>query len=1044
MPPAIGAAIVGVLGLTGTVATVATFAISAGLTIAGTAAANALFGKKPPEFSSAQRDRTHVVRSSVAPMRVVYGAAKVSGPLVAAFSSGDDNKYLHLVIPLAGHEVQAITALFVDDEEVATAAGTAGWRLPASGRLVKTGADGVSTPGFIQWKLLLGAAGQAADPHLMAAAPSGQWTADHRLRGIAYLYAQLEWDPEKWTSIPNLAATVRGRKVFDPRTGATAWSSNPALCIRDYLLADFGLNCDASEIDDVSFIVAANLCDEQTALTSTTTQTRYTLDGVIFLDAQPLTIMEQMLSSCAGTLVYTGGKYRLFAGGYFAPALTLTSDDLRGPIKVRPRLPRSELFNGVKGTFIDPDKYWQPTDFPAVRNTTYEAEDGEAILRDVEFPFTTDSVRAQRLARIMLERARQGITVEFPATLAALRVAVMEPVRLTIPELGWTNKEFVPVGWSLTADGGIDLTLREEAAAVYDWNHGHATTYDVAANTVLRTPFTVAPPSAVTVTPFAELQPDGTTVPALRVAWTAARDAFVTRYEIQSRGGAAAAWDSRLVPAGTTEVAISPVVSGRTYDVRARSLNTIGAASVWVTPSAGVAPADTTPPAAPTGLTATGDMTQITLAWTNPPDSDLRHIEVWGAAPLAGGAVPAVTDATRLAVVQASTWVHTGLGGVVTRYYWVRGVDRTGNVGPWHGALGVSATTRLVRYSDMEQRFIDTSLLADSLSAQVLSVNSLANSYTNLALEISTTNTAVATVRSDVAALTTASSSFASWVSTVESVLGPRAATVQATMTAVDGIRAGYMLKTQVESGGRRYVSGFGLATEVSGTAPVSEFMVLANRFAVGTPSVDGGRPQFPFVIVTDAAGTPKVCMESAFIQDATIDTAHIRAAAIDTLRVAGEAITVARAITELTPATLHVFANPLQTVTDTRVFASLTVTVATTGAPVVLQWSAVNARVVARGSSHTYAVNEGWLKLRRNGTAIYTVGERQTGTADGNAGFTYDFPAALAIVDHPPTAGTVTYDIYGYAKAYVASNDTAETTISMDQRSLICLMLLR
>ena len=104
---------------------------------------------------------------------------------------------------------------------------------------------------------------------------------------------------------------------------------------------------------------------------------------------------------------------------------------------------------------------------------------------------------------------------------------------------------------------------------------------------------------------------------------------------------------------------------------------------------------------------------------------------------------------------------------------------------------------------------------------------------------------------------------------------------------------------------------------------------------------------------------------------------------------------------------------------------------------------------MVVRGSSHISinragAVNEGWLKVRRNGTAIYTLGERQTGTSDGNAGFTYEFPAALAIVDHPPAAGSVTYDLYGYVKAYVASNDTAETTISMDQRSLVCLMLLR
>ena len=55
---------------------------------------------------------------------------------------------------------------------------------------------------------------------------------------------------------------MRGKKVFDPRTGLTSFSSNPALCIRDYLLSDYGLGAALDEIDEASFIAAANLCDE--------------------------------------------------------------------------------------------------------------------------------------------------------------------------------------------------------------------------------------------------------------------------------------------------------------------------------------------------------------------------------------------------------------------------------------------------------------------------------------------------------------------------------------------------------------------------------------------------------------------------------------------------------------------------------------------------------------------------------------------------------------------------------------------------------------
>ncbi len=63
-----------------------------------------------------------------------------------------------------------------------------------------------------------------------------EWTADHQQRGIAYLYCQLEFDRDAFPQgLPNISATVRGKKVFDPRDSSTAFSNNPALCIRDYL-----------------------------------------------------------------------------------------------------------------------------------------------------------------------------------------------------------------------------------------------------------------------------------------------------------------------------------------------------------------------------------------------------------------------------------------------------------------------------------------------------------------------------------------------------------------------------------------------------------------------------------------------------------------------------------------------------------------------------------------------------------------------------------------------------------------------------------------
>ena len=64
------------------------------------------------------RGSPRMVRSSLEPHQVVYGTAKVSGPLVFAEVTGSGREYLHLVVPLAGHELSGIDSVFFNDVEI--------------------------------------------------------------------------------------------------------------------------------------------------------------------------------------------------------------------------------------------------------------------------------------------------------------------------------------------------------------------------------------------------------------------------------------------------------------------------------------------------------------------------------------------------------------------------------------------------------------------------------------------------------------------------------------------------------------------------------------------------------------------------------------------------------------------------------------------------------------------------------------------------------------------------------------------------------------
>ena len=190
-----------------------------------------------------------------------------------------------------------------------------------------------------------------------------------------------------------------------------------------------------------------------------TVEPRFSCNGTVDTAVAPKEVLTQLLTSMHGSLVYQNGKWSIYAGAYRSPTITLTEDDLVAPMTVATKVSRREIFNGVKGVFASPADNYQPTDFPAVTNATYLAEDqDDRLWKDADLQYTVSPSMAQRISKIDLERARQQITVAIVTNLSGLRLQAGDTVQLTNSRMGWTAKAFDIVDWSLN-------TQNDEAGA---------------------------------------------------------------------------------------------------------------------------------------------------------------------------------------------------------------------------------------------------------------------------------------------------------------------------------------------------------------------------------------------------------------------------------------------------------------------------------------------------------------------------------------------------------------------------------------------------
>jgi len=653
--------------------------------------------------------------SNIEPLPVIYGERRVGGTRVFVHTQGGKkNEYLYIALALCEGEVESISDIEIDDYPITD---------PRFETLTVTpGTYGeIITSSLLSIQTFNGSDAQTASSIL---SETSKWDSTHQLNGVAYIAIRLKWDEDVFSGIPDITAVVKGRKVYDPRTDTTAWSNNPALCIRDYLTDErYGKGLPETAINDTLFGDAAYDIESfiVTPYSGGSNLQIFQCNAVLDTGEEIFRNVERLLLGCRGFLPYSDGQYGLVIDQSKTSSLTIDAEKIIGGISIQGE-EKKEKFNRVLVQFPNPSTDWQPDqaiwpDAGSAEETQFLSEDGDTLLVDeIDIETITNYYAARDFARIFCLRSRNALRCSLQVTSEAINLVVGDVVSVTHPTPGWTAKPFQVEEMMLNYDGTVALNLIEYDSTIYAYDaSSEETTYP---DTDLPDPLTVESPTVLIVVPGAEVLEDGSINAYVSLAWTASDDALVNRYDVVvfSDGGD----ENYYLSVDGTTARVNGLVAGNDYTVNVRAINSAGNRSGALSDTF-TAVGDSVAPGVPTGISVQGNFKSIDLFWTNATDSDLSYVEVKESTTEVEG------DAVVIGKSGGDSFRVSFSNGEFTRYYWLRSVDTSGNPSAWVSA-GVG-TTILLGVGDFADGVIDFDFIDGDFQTLL---NGFETSITNL------------------------------------------------------------------------------------------------------------------------------------------------------------------------------------------------------------------------------------------------------------------------------------------------------------------------
>jgi len=589
-----------------------------------------------PDFDvNAETEKGVLVNKSSnnAQIPIVYGTRQAGITRVFLETSGTDNNYLYMAGVLCEGEIEAIDEIYIDDKLVTWASAL------SHGTVTEVGSGDSNfykdSTSHIQVQPFFGLDDQVSSSVLST---STNWGTNHRLRGVAYLALRFTWNQDIFGQIPQVKVTLKGKKVYDPRTTTTAYSSNPALCLLDYLRSERygkGLPNSAFEANFQSFQDSADECETQvTPYSGGSDINVFDTNAVLDSSQKIIDNVKKLLNPMRALFTYTQGTYKLKIEGTGTAVKTITSDHVVGGAKVLGER-KNNKYNRVIGTFVNPEKNWQqdtisfpPADDSSLplddQHATMKALDNDTLLEgNFDFPNVTSPYQAEDLCEIILRRSRNQLQIQLRLTSEFLDLAIGDIVQIYYPTGGFNNKPFRVLGMTINEDLTVDVQLYEHQDNFYTWtSKSQAPTI---ADTNLPNPFSVQAPASLTLGDTL-IEYNQTPLIALDITVGASPDSFVDYYQVEYKLSTDTNYIIYAQGSGLNHRVLN-VIEQATYDVRVKAVNSLGVSSSYVSAQRTIV-GSTEPPSDVEDFACNIVNSDAHLSWEQIPDLDLSHYQI--------------------------------------------------------------------------------------------------------------------------------------------------------------------------------------------------------------------------------------------------------------------------------------------------------------------------------------------------------------------------------------------------------------------------------